>query len=162
MTEHRFHAVLQIVGVNPFVSMPDDVLENIFAKAGKCKGFIPVKGTINGNPYRQTLVKYKGLWRLYINTSMLKNSPKRIGEEIEISIMVDEDSRTITAHPKLVAALENDMEARRIFDGLSPSRRQEIVRYISFLKTEESVDRNIKRAMEFLHGRGRFVGREKP
>jgi hypothetical protein len=51
---------------------------------------------------------------------------------------------------------------RAIFKQAGRSRQQEIVRYISFLKTEESIDRNILRAIDFLTGKGRFVGRGKP
>jgi uncharacterized protein (UPF0147 family) len=37
-----------------------------------------------------------------------------------------------------------------------------IIRYISALKTDESVSRNVRRAIEFLTSDGRFVGRDKP
>ena len=59
----------------------------------KYKGKIPIKGAVNGVDYIQTLVKYSGEWRLYINTTMLKNSPKRIGEILDISIEVDHEER---------------------------------------------------------------------
>jgi len=153
---------LQIIGVNPFVSLPDEVLTRIFNEAGKDKGTIPICGTINGNPYKQTLVKYNGAWRLYINTTMLKNSPKRIGETIEMTVGFDTSDRTIKAHPKLEKAFADNQEAKMKFDSLRPSLQLEIVRYISFLKTEESVDRNITKAINFLLGKERFVGREKP
>ncbi|MDR1355723.1 MAG: YdeI/OmpD-associated family protein [Propionibacteriaceae bacterium] len=104
-------------------------------------------------------MKYKGAWRLYINTIMLKDSPKRIGETIDLTVAFDQSDRTIQPHPKFVKAFESDSSAKAVFDKLSPSRRHEIVRYISALKTEESVDRNVKKAIAFLLGRGKFVGR---
>jgi Domain of unknown function (DUF1905) len=63
---NRFKATIDIIGVNPFVLLPDPVLKNIFKQAQKDKGPIPVRGTINGHPFIQTLVKYSGYWRLYI------------------------------------------------------------------------------------------------
>ena len=39
---------------------------------------------------------------------------------------------------------------------------KEIVRYIDGLKTERSIDRNVERALDFLLGKGRFVGRDRP
>jgi hypothetical protein len=45
---------------------------------------------------------------------------------------------------------------------MAPSRQKEIVRYIDSPKTEESVDRNVHRALAFLLGEGRFVGRDEP
>jgi hypothetical protein len=162
MAGYKFKAVIEIIGVNPFVYIPENILENIFKQAGKNKGFIPVEGTINNNPYKQTLVKYKGLWRLYINTTMLKDSPNRIGEKIEITITFDPIKRAINPHPKLLDALEKNIEAKNVFDKLSPSKRKEIIRYISFLKSEASIDRNVKRAIDFLLGKSRFVGRDNP
>ncbi len=159
---NTFRAILDIIGGNPFVYLPDKILESIFQQAGKSKGHIPVKGTVNGKPFQQTLVKYSGDWRLYINMKMLKNSPRRIGEEIEVKIAFDPSDRTITPHPKLMKTLKENKEANAVFEKLSASRRKEIIRYISHLKTEQSVDRNIERAINFLLGKGSFVGREKP
>ncbi|MCB0523292.1 MAG: YdeI/OmpD-associated family protein [Saprospiraceae bacterium] len=51
---------------------------------------------------------------------------------------------------------------QEIFDALPASRRKEIVRYIANLKTEESVERNVSRAIGFLLGKERFIGRDKP
>ncbi len=159
---HKFNATLEIIVGNPFVFIPTEILEKIFLEAKKRKGHIPVRGAINGKSYQQTLVKYSGDWRLYINMKMLKNSPKRIGEEIEVGIEFDPSDRVIEPHPKWVKALKENKEAKKVFDELSPSRQKEIVRYISNLKTETSIERNITRAINFLLGRESFVGREKP
>lgn len=155
-------AEIQIIVGNPYVSVPEDVLKGLFAQAGKDKGHIPIKGTINGKEYKQTLVKYSGQWRLYINMEMLKNSPRRIGEVVHLTVVFDPADRTLAPHPKLARALEANPEAKAVFDGLSKSIRQEIIRYISFLKTESSIDRNVDRAISFLLGKGRFVGRNLP
>ncbi len=158
----KFKAKLEIIVGNPFVYLPNEVLENLFQQANKRKGHIPVKGAINGKLFQQTLVKYSGDWRLYINMEMLKNSPKRIGEEIEVDIEFDPSDRTIEPHPKFLKALVSNKEANDVFEKLSPSKQKEIVRYISNLKTEKSVDRNIIRAINFLLGKERFVGRDNP
>ena len=159
---HQFDAPLQLIGVNPYVAVPPVILETIFQQAGKTKGHIPVKGTVNGKPYTQTLVRYAGACRLYINTSMLKESPGRIGERITVSIMHDTSDRSIAMPAPLEAALRQNKTARLTFEKLPPSRQKEIVRYIASLKTEASVARNVERAIGFLNGTGRFVGRDKP
>jgi Bacteriocin-protection, YdeI or OmpD-Associated/Domain of unknown function (DUF1905) len=158
----KFTATLDIIGINPFVFVPEKVLASLFEQAGKNKGAIPIRGSINGKPFRQTLVKYSGDWRLYINLTMLNNSPKRIGETIEVCMEFDTSERTIEQHPKLAKALEENPEAKVVFDGLPLSRQKEIIRYIAQLKNEESVDRNVPKAIDFLLGKGRFVGRDKP
>ena len=159
---HTFSAAIQMIGVNPYVFVPQDILTEIFNKARKDKGHIPIKGTVNAKPYKQTLVRYSGEWRLYINTSMLKSSPKRVGETIEIAICYDEESREIAPPPEFVAALANKKEAKEVFESISASRRLEIVRYLARLKSPESLEKNISRAINFLEGKERFVGRDKP
>lgn len=158
----KFKAKLEIIVGNPFVFIPLKTLNNIFDQANKNKGPIPVRGKINGNDYKQTLVKYSGDWRLYINMKMLNKSPKRIGEIIDIEIEFDPSDRTIDPHPKFIKALSDNLTAKSVFNKLSPSRQKEIVRYISNLKTEKSIDKNVKRAINFLLGKDRFVGRDKP
>lgn len=157
-----FTATIYIIGINPFVFVPADILDKIFTDAGKTKGHIPVKGTVNEQEYRQTLVRYSGEWRLYINTSMLRNSPERIGEEIRVTITHDPDDRSILPHPLFTNALHKNPEAKSVFEKLAPSRQKEIIRYISNLKTEESILKNIEKAIGFLTGKNRFVGRDKP
>ena len=160
MKSDFFQAALEIIGINPYVQVPEVTLAEIFDQAGKNKGPIPVAGTINGLPYQQTLLRYNGLWRLYINTTMLKVSPKRIGETIKVTIKFDPSDKTITPHPGLIKALKENSAAKSKFDQLSPSLQKEIVRYISGLKTEESRNRNIEKAIQFLLGNGPFIGRK--
>jgi len=157
----KFKAEIEIIGINPFVFVPE-ILAFICKQAGKNKGHIPIYGTVNGKHYTQTLVKFRGAWRLYINTTMLTDSPKHIGETIEITAAFDHIERKIKTHPKLIKALNDNPEAKAKFDNLPPSRQKEIVRYISYLKTEDSVNRNITKAVNFLLGKDRFVGRDRP
>ncbi|MBS1651819.1 MAG: YdeI/OmpD-associated family protein [Bacteroidetes bacterium] len=157
---NKFKATIQIIGINPYVFVPDEILTNIFSQAKKDKGAIPIRGTINEKPYKQTLLKFKGEWRLYVNTTMLKNSPKKIGETIEIFIEFDPVIRVIQPHPEFLKALNNNKDAKNRFDNLSPSLQKEIIRYISFLKTDKSITANTKKAMGFLLGKNRFIGRE--
>ncbi|WP_452225034.1 YdeI/OmpD-associated family protein [Lacinutrix chionoecetis] len=157
-----FKAKIDVIGINPFVFLPENILETIFIQAGKNKAKIPVKGFINGVPYRQTLLRYSGVWRLYISTKMLEKSPKRIGETIEINIEFDPESRAIKMPADFKKALLNNSDAQAIFDELSPSKQNEIVKYLVRLKTPTARERNIVRAIQFLLGEARFIGRDKP
>lgn len=157
-----FSAKIQIIGVNPYVLLPKKVLEDIFEKAGKNKGAIQVKGTLNKKPFIQNLVKYCGKWRLYLNGPMREAAGIDVGDMAKVELEFDPKPRIIAMHPKLKAALLKNKEAKAVFEKLAPSRQKEIVRYISFLKSEEAIDKNIKRAISFLTGKERFVGRDKP
>ncbi|HVS97272.1 MAG TPA: YdeI/OmpD-associated family protein [Puia sp.] len=162
MKVQSFHAKIEIIGINPFVQVPPKILLEIFRQSGKDKGPIPVCGSVNRKAYRQTLVKYAGEWRFYINSVMLKESPKRVGEVVAITMRHDRGDRTIRPHADFERALNEDQEAREVYEALPASRKKEIVRYISALKKQESIDFNIQRAIGFLKGGNRFVGRDKP
>lgn len=157
-----FKATIHIIGINPFVFVPAKVLNAIFKQAGKDRSPIQVKGTINGDPFKQNLIRYKEEWRLYINTTMLKRSPQRIGERIDISIGFDPDARFIEAPAAFIKALNANKEAKKVFDRQIPSLQKEITRYLAKLKTPESLEKNIERAINFLLNKGSFAGREKP
>ena len=76
--------------------------------------------------------------------------------------LTDPEERIIPAHPAFLKALKKNKEAKQIFYNLRPSLQLEIVRYLSFLKTEESINRNVNNAVNFLLGKQRFIGRDKP
>ena len=158
----KFKAKIEIIGVNPFVFLPEPVLHKVFVQAGKDKGKIPVKMKIDGHEFPQTLIKWSGAWRLYLNTPMRKAAKKDVGDVANFEIEYDPIERVFSMHPKFEKALLKNKEARKVFDSLRPSLQLEINRYFSSLKTESSVDRNITRAIQFLLGNGRFVARDKP
>lgn len=158
----KFRAKIDIIGVNPFVYLPENVLNEVFKQAGKSKGKIPVRMRIDGHEFVQTLVKWKGAWRLYLNTPMRKAAEKDVGNAADFEIVYDPVERTYPLHPKLEQALAKNKRAKKVFDALRPSLQLEINRYLSRLKAKESVDRNVERAIQFLLGNGRFVGRDKP
>ena len=157
-----FKAKIDIIGINPFVLLPVRVLKNIFKQAGKDKGPIRVKGTIDGHPYTQTLVKYSGHWRLYINGPMLKVSGKKVGDTTLLTIAFNPGKKVVPMHPMLEAALKVNKKAKEKFDLLPPSRQEEVCRYINHLKTEAAVIKNVERAIQFLLGKENFVGRNNP
>jgi len=156
-----FYAKIYIIGINPYVLLPTSVLKYIFQKAGKDKGAIPVKLKIGGENFIQNLVKYSGKWRLYLNTPMRKGAGKEVGDMIDVQIDFDSEPRTIEMHPKLTKAFKDNPNAKAAFENLSPSRQKEILKYINFLKAEESVEKNVQRAISHLIGIKPFIGREK-
>jgi hypothetical protein len=68
----------------------------VFAQAGKAKGPIPVRGTVNGADFIQTLIKYQGAWRLYINGQMLKDSGSKVGDTARFEIEFDPRPRDVS------------------------------------------------------------------
>lgn len=159
-TVFEFEGRLEIIGVNPYLELPEDTLAGIFDDAGKSKGPIPVCGSLNGKPFTQTLVKYAGAWRFYINLIMLEKSTQRIGEWISGQIQFDPSPRIIEIPTLFKLAMDENQAAKDVFDSFSPSRQKEIVRYLANLKSEEALAQNVKRAINHLLGNERFVGRD--
>ncbi|RYD76006.1 MAG: DUF1905 domain-containing protein [Sphingobacteriales bacterium] len=157
-----FSATIFIIGINPYVLLPQDVLQAIFTSAGKDKSPIAVKGKIDGNDFTQTLVKYAGKWRLYLNTEMLNTCGKHVSDSVKIIIQFDKKERLTPMHPALVKALKHNKTAEKLFNELAPYLQKEIKRYINGLKTEAAVDKNVQKAISFLQGKERFIGRDKP
>ena len=141
----KFSAEIYKIGINPVVDPPDSVLETLFEAAGRFRGPIPVTGRLSGRDFIQTLVKYSGAWRLYINGPMLKASGLTIGDMADIEIEFDPRPRKVPIPAKLSRALSGNDAAKKAFDELAPSRRKEILRYLASLKTEDALERNIQR-----------------
>jgi len=158
--KNHFTAKLEIIGINPFVFVPENILHEIFETSGRNKSPIPVQGTVNGKEFKQNLMKYLGEWRLYINMIMLKDSPRRIGEIIEVSMEFDSTDRTITIHPQLDKAIRENAVTLQNFENLIPSRKLELIRYINNLKTEASIQRNIEKIIKHLKGETDFFGKK--
>lgn len=155
-------ATIQIIGINPYILLPPQILQSLFDKAGKASGPIPVLLVIHKTSFQQTLVKYDGEWRLYLNGPMRKAAGKDVGDTITVTIDFDGAERITPLHPKLMEALTKNKKAKEKYDSLPPSRQKEIARYINNLKSEKAVDRNIQRAIGFLLEKERFIGRDKP
>ena len=150
------------IGINPYVLVPAIILKQLFARAGRDKGPIPVVLTIAGSEFQQHLVRYSGKWRLYLNTPMRQTAGKEEGDIIEITIAYDTSVRVAPVNDRFHSVLRRNKQALETFNSLPPSRQKEIVRYINALKTEASIERNITRAINFLMGTERFIGRDKP
>ena len=113
---------------------------------------MPVRGTLNRKPFKQTLVKFQGAWRLYTNGPMREAAGIDVGDQVDIHLEFDSTPRIEPIHPRLEVALARDKSAKAAFEELSPSRQKEILRYLNSMKTEESLDRNIERVIKHLSG----------
>jgi hypothetical protein len=148
-----FSAKILILGINPYVYLPESVLAAIFKQAQKNKGPIPVRGTLNGKNFQQTLVKYQDAWRLYLNTPMRRAAGIDVGDMARVKIEFDPEPRIEPMNPALARAMARNKAAKAAFQSLAPSRQKEILRYLNCLKAAESLSRNVKNAIQHLLGK---------
>ena len=148
----RFDSIIYKIGINPVIDPPERVMKLLFDQAGRSRGPIPVRGKINGAEFLQTVVKYQGAWRLYVNGPMLKSCGSKVGDSVKIEIDFDPDPRDVPMSGQLADAFRRDKVAKAAFEKLSPSRQKEIQKYLGSLKTEESIRRNVERILHHLRG----------
>jgi hypothetical protein len=146
----RFRAKIYKVGINPCVKVPLRISD----KMEPVKGYIPIKGKIDKYSFQQTLVPVKNEgYRLYVNGLMLKGGGVSLGDTVDFIIEQDftprEDAYPM---PKELRKALSEHKLLKSFKALTPSRQKEILRYLSFLKTKESLLRNIDKVIDQLKG----------
>ncbi|MGH2567460.1 MAG: YdeI/OmpD-associated family protein [Bacteroidota bacterium] len=139
--------------INPCVNLPKAVINELFKQAGRTKGPIPVRGYLNGERFKQTVVKYRSAWRLYLNGEMRSNAGIDIGDMAAVELEFDPVPRIVPMHPVFTRALSRNKKARAAFGKLTPSHQKEILRYLHSLKTKESVVRNVGTIIRRLVGK---------
>lgn len=143
----RFLARVHKLGINPCVDVPRDVVSELVRASGRKASPIPVRGRLNRKVFSTTVVRYSGEWRLYLNMAMRAAAAADVGDEVSVEVEYDPAPRIVPMPPTFGAALARDPKARTAFENLTPSHRKDILNYLNSLKTEESLERNIKRAI---------------
>jgi uncharacterized protein YdeI (YjbR/CyaY-like superfamily) len=86
-----------------------------------------------------------------------------VDDEVRVEARVDTEYRNGPLHPMPTwfhAALSKNPVAKKAWGALIPSRKKEILRYFSWLKSSEARERNVLRAVHVLTGKGgRFMSR---
>lgn len=149
---HTFSAKVDKIDINPYVQVPDDILLKLQQDARKEKGPIPVKGTLQGEPFLANVVRYRGMWRLYLNTPMRQAANVDVGDQVTIGLQFDSTPRKVPAPRKFTLALSKNKQAKEAFQKLAPSRQKEILRYLNGLKQPETLERNIEKVIQYLQG----------
>ena len=72
------------------------------------------------------------------------------GDEVKVDIELDTAPREVTVPPDLAEALEQDVDAKRHFEGLSYSQKQRHVLPIEQAKTTETRQRRVAKALDML------------
>ncbi len=136
---HKFRSVIQNAGGGGmFVEVPLDV-ESVFHKKR-----VPVKATIDGQPYRGSIVSMgKGRYIIGVLKEIREKIGKGAGDEVEITVQEDDEPRTVEVPKDLKAALDKTPRAGSRFKALSYSHQREYVRWILEAKQPETRQRRI-------------------
>jgi hypothetical protein len=142
---HRFEALLaKEEGTGAYVVVPLDV-PALFGSRRP-----PVRGTVNGFPFRTTLAPYGDDWYLGFNRKVREGARIAAGEEVVIELERDDELREVEVPSDLAEALAGEAQARKNFERLSYSHRKEYVDWIEEAKRDETRRRRIEKTVGML------------
>jgi len=144
--KYQFRAVIENAGDGgAYVFVPMDV-ENTFGKKR-----LKVKATIDGEPYRGTLVRMGSPQHILL---VLKEIRERIGktfgDEVSVEFEEDLDPRMLDVPPDLQHALNADPAAHAYFDRLSYTHQKEYVHWITEAKRDQTRQKRLQKTIDML------------
>jgi hypothetical protein len=165
MTKLRFDQVMEIREGNPYLLVNREQAEQL--QAGWHKP-MPVIIQINGKPdtpwHINMMPVGDGSFYLYLHNDVRKASETKVGDLVTADVEFDQTYRNGPMHPMpgwFKEALDQNLVAKENWGKLPPSRQKEVLRYFSWLKSDETKDRNLKKAISVLSGQsGRFMARD--
>lgn len=127
------------------VRVPFDVRE-VFGRKGRA----PVKGTIDGHPFRGSIFPYGGAPMLGVRKEIREAIGKTYGDTVLVALEADGEPRTVAVPEDLGRALAGNAAAKRAFEKMSYSHKREYVEWINEAKKAETRERRISKAVERL------------
>ncbi|MBE2225579.1 MAG: DUF1905 domain-containing protein, partial [Anaerolineae bacterium] len=96
-----------------------------------------VKVSFNGYTYRSTVAAYGDVFMIPLSKEHREAAGVQAGDEIEVTLELDTEPRTVEVPDDLAMALEEG-GVTAVFDAQAPSKRKEYVRQVTSAKTEET------------------------
>jgi hypothetical protein len=119
---------------------------------------VPVRGTINGFPFRSSLMPMGGCHRMVVNKTMRAEAGVKAGDTVMVVMQRDEKERTVEAPPVLKRGLAKNRTAKANWDQLSFTNQKEMARSITEAKLEETRVRRLKKVMDVLKSGKKWTG----
>jgi hypothetical protein len=147
MTQYKFktrlipHPEIDAAGIKP----PFDVVETF-----QRKGRVPIKGTINGFPYRSSLMNMGDGHMLCVNAQMRAGGHCKAGDLVDVVMELDEEKREVKVPGYLKKLMSSDAKVEEAWGELSFTHQKEYVRDIEGAKRPETREKRIAAMMTFL------------
>jgi bifunctional DNA-binding transcriptional regulator/antitoxin component of YhaV-PrlF toxin-antitoxin module len=119
---------------------------------------IPVRGTINGYPFRSSLMPYDGIHMMPVNRALREAAGVKPGDHVEVTMERDEEKRTVDAPPPLKKELAKNKAARTNWEKLSFTHKKEMAIAIVGAKQEETRVRRLAKVMDILKTGKKWTG----
>jgi hypothetical protein len=147
--QQKFKAKLTAIGPAgawTILPIPFDVAAIFGTKAR-----VPVAGTMNGFPFRNSLMpEGDGTHRMMVGKELQSGAKARAGEVVSVVMKRDDKERSVDIPAELAAALKKSKPASAFFGALSPSCKSEYATWISGAKHAETRATRATKAIEML------------
>lgn len=143
---HSFRTKVLQTGNNTGIPVPEDVVELL--GAGK-RPLVVV--SVNEHTYRSAVASMGGTFLIALSAENRVAAGVQGGDEVEVSIRLDLEPRTVPVPPDLWAALA-EAGVLDAFEASAPSRKKEDVRQVEEAKTQETRERRIAKIVAKLKG----------
>jgi hypothetical protein len=136
-----------------WLNAPFDVVKTFGTRAR-----VPVRGTINGFPFRSSLMPMGGRHGMAVNRTMRDGAGVEAGDTVNVVMERDEGKRFVTAPPLLKKELAKNNAAQANWQKLSFTNQKEIALSINGAKQEETRLRRLAKTMDILKTGKKWMG----
>jgi len=119
---------------------------------------VPVRGTINGFPYRSSLMPMGGCYAMVVNRAIREGANVKAGDEVDVVMERDTAERSVEAPRELKKELAKSKKAQERWEKLSFTHKKEMARSISEAKQEETKKRRLEKVMNVLKTGAKWTG----
>lgn len=121
------------------------------------KARVPVRGTINGYPFRSSLSNMGAGHMMPVNAELRAGGKCKAGDIVDVVLERDREERTVDVPSDIKKVIASNKTAQATWDSLAFTHQKEWVRAISEAKKEETRQSRIKKMMDALKA-GKRVG----
>lgn len=114
------------------------------------RGRVPVRGTLNGAPFRAAIFKMGGEHFMVVNRHLRAASGVKGGETVPFTVERDDEPRVIEPPADFARALKGNKDARATWDTLSFTHKREHVEHVEEAKKPETRQRRIEKSIASL------------
>jgi hypothetical protein len=118
---------------------------------GEGKKAFPVQATINEYTWAARVSRMGGEFLLGLNREVRAGAGVEAGDEVTVTITLDEAPREVDVPPALAHALDDDATAKARFDALAYTHRKEFASWIAEAKKDDTRERRVAQALQMLH-----------
>lgn len=114
------------------------------------KARVPVRGTINGYPFRSSLSNMGDGHFMAVNKQMREGAKCKAGDVVDVVLRRDREERVVEVPDYVKTVVATNRKAQETWDSLSFTHKKEWVRAIQEAKKEETRQSRIKKMMDAL------------